>query len=597
MLGGYVLSTTLRTCTCGDLSTNNIGTPVELSGWVHSYRDHGGVIFIDLRDRYGITQIVFDEPASNQKLSNLASTLRREWSIQVKGNVRKRAEGMANPKLETGEIEVVATDLTVFNKSEVPPFEIDDSLEISEEARYRYRYIDIRRPSMMKKLLFRHNAANIVRNFLSAHGFMEVETPLLVRSTPEGARDFVVPSRVHPGEFYALPQSPQLYKQILMVSGIDRYFQIARCLRDEDLRSDRQPEHTQIDLEMSYVKIDDIHKVVESMISTMFKNLLDVEVPATFEKIEYKDSMAMYGTDKPDLRIPIVIKDVSTIVAKSDFSVFQSVCKSGGVVRCISVPCELSRKELDDYIAFAQKNGAKGMAWMKVTEIGLESNIVKFFSQDLQKELIETTNSQSGSVLMFVADKEKVAADVLGKLRIQVAKDKNLIKNPNEFRLAWIVNFPLFEYNEDTKAWEPAHHMFTMPDARWVDNLKENPGAVTCTQFDLVLNGVELGSGSVRINNPEIQEKVMAVVGFPKEVAQERFGFLLDAMKYGAPPHGGMGIGFDRLVALMQGLTDIREVIAFPKTSSAVSLLDNSPSNIPEKQLEELHVKIIKPKK
>ncbi len=591
-----VFSTSLRTHTCGELRAKNEGERVTLTGWVHSHRDHGGVIFIDLRDRFGITQIVF-EPAHNQELHKEAEKIRREWVIQVEGVVRKRTPGMENPKIPTGEIEILADKLTILNKSKTPPFEIEDREKLTEETRFRYRYLDLRRPSMFKKLYFRHKAAQVVRNFLSENGFVEVETPMLVKSTPEGARDFIVPSRLHPGKFYALPQSPQLYKQILMVAGIDRYFQLARCLRDEDLRADRQPEHTQIDFEMSYVEEKDIHNLVENLMKKLFKELLGIDLETPFPRLTYKDAMLYYGSDKPDLRFDLKIVDVTDIVKDSEFSVFKSVVEKGGVVRCIAPKGEFSRKDLDDYIAFAQKNGAKGMAWMRYTEKGLESNIVKYFPEEIQQKLIERVKPEVGSVLMFIADKEKLTAEVIGKLRLKVAEDKGYIPDdPNLFKFVWIVDFPLFEWDEEKRKWEPAHHMFTMPKKEFIGKLKDDPGSVICSQFDLVLNGVELGSGSIRINDPKIQEEVMEVVGFPKEVAYERFGFLLKAFEYGAPPHGGMGLGFDRLVALMQGENDIREVIAFPKTSSGVSLIDDSPSEVTTEQLEELHIKIVKPK-
>ncbi len=589
-----MIKTTLRTNSCGELSVENAGSVVTLSGWVHSYRDHGGVLFVDLRDKYGLTQVVF-EPTHTPELMEDASKVRREWCIQVTGTVRKRAEGMENSNLATGAIELLADTFEVYNKSKVPPFEIDDREKINEDVRYKYRYMDLRRPNMLKKMQFRSKAAQVVRNFLSSDDFLEIETPLLVRSTPEGARDFVVPSRIHPGSFYALPQSPQLYKQILMVAGMDRYFQIARCLRDEDLRQDRQPEHTQIDLEMSYVDTSDIHRVVEGMFNKLFKEMLNLDLPTTFPRMSYKDAVLYYGTDKPDLRFDVKITDVTEIVKDSDFAVFKSVAGSGGVIRCIAPKADFTRKDLDDNIVFAQKCGAKGMAWMRVTENGLESNIVKFFSEDIQKQLLEATKAEVGSVLMFIADTEKTAINVLGRLRNKIGADKELI-NKDEFNLVWIVDFPLFEKNDAGKL-EPAHHMFTMPNKEWLDRIATAGEEITCTQFDLVMNGVELGSGSVRINNPEVQKAVMDVVGFNEEMAEDRFGFLLEAMKYGAPPHGGCGIGFDRLLTLMLGENDIREVIAFPKTSTASSLLDGAPSQIGLDQIMELSLKILQPKK
>ncbi len=579
-----------RTHNCGQLSRKDTGKQVALSGWMHSRRDHGGIIFVDLRDRYGLTQVVFD-PKHNKQVHAEAEHLRREDVIIVEGKVRPRGKGLENPKLKTGEIEVLVDKLTVVTRAETPPIEIDDKKIANEDVRLRYRYLDLRRPQMQKHLRIRHEAAQAAREFFNKNGFLEIETPILVRATPEGARDYVVPSRVSPGKFYALPQSPQLYKQILMISGVDRYYQIARCLRDEDLRADRQPEHTQIDLEMSFVDEKDIMETVESMYKHIFKKVLKIELREKFPIFSYKEVMDRYGTDKPDIRFGLELKDVSSVVARSDFTVFKDAIKKGGVVKCINPEKEISRKEIDSLIELAQQCGAKGMAWMRVTEKGLESNIAKYFNEEIQKDLIKLTEAKPGSVLMFVADKEKTSNEVLSALRKELGKRLGLI-DEKEFRFCWIVDYPLFERDEDS--WTPAHHMFSMPKEECLGYLEKEPGKVTANLFDIVLNGSELGSGSMRIHDPEVQEKVMKVIGLSHEEAQKKFGFLLEAYRYGAPMHGGMGLGFDRLVAIMLGYDDIREVIAFPKNKNAECPMDGSPSQIDPEQLKDLHIKTTK---
>jgi aspartyl-tRNA synthetase len=583
------MKTSLRTHTCGELTAKDAEKEVSIAGWVSTRRDHGGVIFIDLRDRYGLTQIVFN-PEFNAKAHSEAENLRREDVIIIKGIVRKRAEGMANPNLDTGEIEVFVNSLHVVAKASTPPIEIDDRKIATDEIRLEYRYLDLRRPQMQKNLMIRHLTSRAAREYMNNNDFLEVETPILVRATPEGARDYVVPSRVNPGTFYALPQSPQLYKQILMISGVDRYYQLARCMRDEDLRADRQPEHTQIDLEMSFCTEKDIMDVVEGLFKHIFKKVLNIELKEKFVILSYKEAMDKYGTDKPDLRFGMQLIDVSEMVAKSDFGVFKDVVKSSGVVKCINAEKDFTRKELDSLISFAQGCGAKGLAWMRVTQQGLESNIAKYFSADLQKEIISKTAAKPGSVLLFIADKERPANEILGKLRLELAKDLGLIK-PNEFKFCWIVDFPLFAWDEENQDWTPEHHMFTMPKQECIEYLEKDPGKVIGNLYDIALNGVELGSGSMRISDPAIQERVMKVIGLSKEEANKKFGFLLKAYQYGAPMHGGMGLGLDRLTALMIGLTDIREVIAFPKNKSAQCPMDGSPSTITDAQLKELHIK------
>ncbi|MBN2881120.1 aspartate--tRNA ligase [Candidatus Woesearchaeota archaeon] len=572
----------LRTNTCGELKINDVDRTVKLCGWIHSIRDHGGISFIDLRDKYGITQIVFN---------GIDEHLSRETVIQVEGTVRKRDEETYNSKIPTGEIEVFATKLEILNESAVIPFDVSDNVNVSDEVRLKYRFIDLRRPVMQENLRFRHMANLAMRKYLTQEGFIEVETPLLVRSTPEGARDYVVPSRVSPGKFYALPQSPQIYKQILMVGGTDKYFQFAKCLRDEDLRADRQPEFTQLDVEMSFVEQEDIFRVAEGAVKSVFTECLGKELETPFQKLSYTESMQKYGSDKPDLRFGLEITDVTEIMKKSEFSVFNAVIASGGKVKMLNPEFELGRNEFDSYISFVQSIGGKGMAWMKVTPEGLDSNIVKYFSEDVQKEILSV--SKQGS-LLFIADTEKKALEIAGKLRLKVAEDKNLI-DKSKFCFAWIVDFPSFEWNEDTDRWDPAHHMFTMPKKECLQYLEDDnlhPEKVLADCYDMVLNGVELASGSIRICNPDIQRKVMNVISYSDEEIQEKFGFMLNAFRYGAPPHGGFAIGFDRFIAMLRGFLDIREVIAFPKTKSAESLLDGCPSEIKDKQLKELKLKL-----
>ncbi len=575
-----------RTNTCGELSKNEVKQEAVLCGWVASSRDHGGIIFVDLRDRYGLTQVVFD-PRNKKESYKEAGQLRREDVIAVKGMVRARGEGLANPNLKTGEIEVLADEIEVLSKAETPPIEIEDRVDANEEMRLKYRFLDLRRPKMQRHLQIRHNASIAAREYLNSNGFLEVETPLLVRATPEGARDYIVPSRVNPGKFYALPQSPQIYKQILMVSGCDRYFQFARCLRDEDLRADRQPEHTQIDVEMSFANASDIMDMVEGLYNHMMKKVLGMDIAYKFPKISHKDAMDKYGSDKPDLRFALELKDITEEAKNSDFQVFKGAEK----IKCVNPEDKFSRNEIDDLIQFAVSVGAKGMAWMRVTENGLESNIVKFFSKELQEKILEKTNAKKGSILFFIADKEKRANEILSKMRAEIAKRLGLIKE-NNFKFCWVVDFPMFEWNEDEQKWDPSHHIFTAPKKAHHGIIEKDPKNVEADLYDLVLNGVELGSGSIRETDPEIQQRLMKVIGLSKEEARKKFGFMMDAFRYGVPPHGGMGLGFDRIVALMCGYNDIREVIAFPKNKDAECPMDGSPSEVEEKQMKELHIKV-----
>lgn len=574
----------LRTHTCGELTAKDIGKTVSLAGWNHARRDHGGVIFIDVRDRYGLTQVVFD-PSHNKNVHGIAEHMGREWVLSAKGKVRHRPEGMVNPKLKTGEIEVLADEIKILNKAEVPPIEIDDHIEANEELRLKYRYLDLRRPKMQRLLSIRHKAMHAAREFMDSQGFMEIETPILVKSTPEGARDYLVPSRVNPGRFYALPQSPQLYKQILMVAGFDRYYQLARCLRDEDLRADRQPEHTQVDLEMSFVEQKDVMAVVEGLYRHLWKTILNKEIKTPFPVVNYAEAKERYGTDKPDLRFGLELIDVTEAVRKSDFAIF----KEAAQVKCINAEKDLSRKEIDSLIEWVKEQGSEGLAWMRVTAKGLESSIAKYFNAGVQKELIKKTKAKTG-ILFFVADKPGKVADILSKLRNELALRLNLTK-PDDFKFCWVTDFPLFAWSEEEDKWQPEHHMFTSPRDEDLKFLEKSPEKVKGKLYDLVLNGVELGSGSIRINQPELQERVMRVIGMTKDEAEERFGFLMNAFRYGAPPHGGMGLGLDRTIALMCGFNDIREVIAFPKNKKAECPMDGSPSEVDAKQLRDLGIR------
>jgi aspartyl-tRNA synthetase len=587
--------TAFRTHTCSQLQKTDIDQTAKLSGWVHSRRDHGGIIFVDLRDRFGLTQIVFDPEFCKDVFAD-AEKLRREDVITVSGTVKGRADNLVNPRLHTGEVEVFINEITIINKAETPPMEIDDSAEISDDVRLEYRYLDLRRPKMQSNLLLRHNTSRAARDYFANNGFLEIETPLMIKSTPEGARDYVVPSRVNKGKFYALPQSPQLYKQLLMVSGCDRYYQVARCLRDEDLRSDRQPEHTQLDFEMSFVSQEDIRTFVEGLMQHIFKTVRSVDIPTPFPIISYDDSMAKYGNDKPDIRFKLELTDVTTIVANGDFGVFKNVAASGGMIKCIAPQAEISRSDIDAYIKYCQDLGSKGMAWMRVSETGLESNIVKFFSDDIQKQLLEATGAKPGSVLMFIADKPAACNDIISRLRVKLGHDLKLI-DTNKFAFCWINDYPLFERNEDENKWDAMHNVFCSPKQEHLSLLESDPAKVKGDLFDVVLNGTEIGSGAIRISTPEIQKRCMNVIGMTDEEAEEKFGFLLKAYQYGGPIHGGMGLGYDRLLALMLGITDIREVIAFPKNKNAQCPMDGSPATIDEAQLKDLCLKLDLPKK
>ncbi|MGR3220886.1 MAG: aspartate--tRNA ligase [Candidatus Anammoxibacter sp.] len=577
-----------RTHTCGEIREEHV-EDVVIAGWVNSSRDHGGVTFIDLRDRYGITQIVFN-PEAGEEIHILARSLRSEYVIAVRGKVALRSDETINPNMQTGKIEIIAEELQVLNKSETPPFEISESENITSlEIRLKHRYLDLRRYQMQRNLIFRHKAYQIMRRYLDENNFLEIETPYLTKSTPEGARDYLVPSRVNRGKCYALPQSPQLFKQLLMVSGYDRYFQIVRCFRDEDLRSQRQPEFTQLDMELSFIDEEDIYSIIETLMVKLFGELLNIDIPTPFTRIPYKEAMDTYGCDKPDLRYGLKIKDITDIGMRSEFKVFKGAVKSGGNVKGINAKgcSKFSRKDIDDLTASLVDCGAKGLAWFKVEEDGLNSSITKFFSKELQDEIAKQMEAEQGDLLLFVADTKDVVNASLAQLRINLAKIMGLIKK-DDFKFAWIVDFPLFDFNSDMDRYDSLHHPFTSPRAEDLPIFEEKPLEAKARAYDIVLNGIELGGGSIRIHDPLVQKKVFRLLNIDDESAKEKFGFLLDGLKYGAPPHGGIALGVDRMMALMLGLDDIREVIPFPKTQKATCLMTGAPSKVDKGQLKEL---------
>ena len=588
----------MRTHYCGDINESHIDEEITVCGWAHRRRDHGGVIFIDLRDRTGILQVVYDP--DTPEIFATAERVRSEFVLKVTGKVRHRPEGTTNPNLPTGMVEVLGLQLEILNRSETPPFVLDDEA-VSEELRLRYRYLDLRRPEMLQRLQLRSKITNMLRNYLDEHGFMEVETPMLTRATPEGARDYLVPSRTHAGDFFALPQSPQLFKQLLMVAGMDRYYQVVRCFRDEDLRADRQPEFTQLDIETSFIDESAIMGLMEDMMRKVFANALEIPLHDPFPRMSHAEALQRYGSDKPDLRIPLELVDVGDVLQGVEFKVFSGPAKDPhGRVAALRLPrgCELTRKEIDDYTKYVGIFGAKGLAYIKVNEWakkreGLQSPILKFLPDEAIEAIMSRTGAEDGDLIFFGADKAKIVNEALGALRVKLGHDRGLVERG--WRPLWVVDFPMFEWDEQAKRWVALHHPFTSPKEEHLDLLETDPGACLSRAYDMVLNGTELGGGSMRIFRPHVQEQVLRHLGIGEEEAKDKFGFLLDALKYGCPPHGGIAFGLDRLVMLMTGAQSIRDVMAFPKTQTASCLLTQAPSAVSEQQLRELHIRLRKP--
>ena len=589
----------MRSHYCGQVDESLLDQEITLCGWVNRRRDHGGVIFIDLRDREGLLQVVFDPDRAD--VFATAERVRNEYVLQVKGRVRRRPAGTTNDNLRSGQVEVLGLELTVLNASETPPFQLDET-GVNEETRLTYRYIDLRRPEMQKRLQLRAKATGFIRRYLEENGFLDIETPMLTKATPEGARDYLVPSRTHPGSFFALPQSPQLFKQLLMMSGMDRYYQFARCFRDEDLRADRQPEFTQLDIETSFMNEEQIMGMVEEMIRSMFKTLLSVELPTQFPHMTYAEAMFRFGSDKPDMRIPLEFVEVSDLMQAVEFKVFAAPAKDpDSRVVALRLPNggDLSRKEIDDYTAFVARYGAKGLAYIKINDLsagleGLQSPILKFLPEDVVKGILERTGAQTGDLVFFGADKAKVVNDAIGALRIKLGHDRKLLTS--EWAALWVVDFPMFEWDEKDKRWVALHHPFTAPKST-PEELIANPGKAISIAYDMVLNGTEVGGGSVRIHRPETQSAVFFLLGISTEEAEEKFGFLLNALKYGCPPHGGLAFGLDRLIMLMTGSQSIRDVMAFPKTQTAACPLTNAPAPVSMRQLRELNIRVKLPEK
>ena len=584
-----------RTATCGELTKSDATKQVTLNGWVFRSRNHGGIIFINLRDRYGVTQVVVDDDASAE-LKAVAAQIKNEYCIAVEGTVRMRPDSMINPEMPTGDIEVKAERMEILSECDVLPFQIEDRTNANEDLRLKFRYLDLRSKAMQEHIILRSKVTFLVRSFLTKLGFLEIETPTFIKSTPEGARDYLVPARLHPGKFYALPQSPQLYKQILMVAGFDKYFQIARCYRDEDARGDRQPEFTQIDIEMSFVSREDVLAVTENMMRSVFKEALNVELEQHFERLAYDDAIALYGTDKPDLRFGMKMQDASFMSGFSDFTAFKTATDEGGIVKALVVKGQAenySRKKIEELESAAKVFKAHGLAWMKIEDNHFQGGIAKFFAGK-EADIAAKLGCENGDLLLFVADKNpQIACQSLGAVRSKLGKDLGLTK-PDDFKFVWVIDFPLFEWNEDEQKWDPAHHMFSAPQEKYIPTLESDPSSVKGDLYDLVLNGYELASGSIRIHNAELQKRIFKIVGFKEEEAETKFGFLTKAFKFGPPPHGGIAPGLDRLVMLMAGENSIKEVIAFPKNTFAYSPMDESPSEVDQKQLDELHLKIVK---
>ena len=582
-----------RSNLCGTLRVENLGETVTLMGWCQTRRDHGGVIFVDLRDYTGICQVVFRKEASSEAHER-ADSIRSEFVIAVRGKVENRIEGNVNPKLPTGEIEIVVYELNILSESQTPPYVMDEREQVEERLRLQYRYLDLRHPTMQKNLILRSKAMQQTRNFLADQGFFEIETPMLTKSTPEGARDYLVPSRVHPGSFYALPQSPQIFKQLLMVSGYDRYMQIARCFRDEDLRGNRQPEFTQLDLEMSFIQPEDIYNLVEGLLSSLFETLLDVKISTPFERMPYHTAMEDYGVDAPDLRFDLKLKDISDIAGQCGLKVFSDAIERGGIAKAINVKggSDFSRKELDELTEFVKIYGAKGMAWVKRNEEGWQSPIAKFFSAEDQRAIEERLDVEVGDLILFGADNKNIVNDALGNLRKEVARRRKLIPEKT-YKFVWITDFPLLEYSASDKRYHAVHHPFTMPNLEDFKKYGETePQNIRSVAYDVVLNGVELGGGSIRIHRQDIQQQVFKWLELNDSEIEEKFGFLLQALSYGAPPHGGIALGFDRLMMFLLNTDSIRDVVAFPKTQRASCLMTEAPSEVPPSALEELHLRV-----